>query len=202
MFETNNLNFKKINNFFPIYEMENFYKNPNEILIYLNQNPPFPHKWYLNTNNLNYFSDLRHEILNNDIEIVEKKLINYFNLKGKEPKKTLRTNLFRMNCSSFNDYKNNYWYPHTDFGQMTFIIYLNPNGCDGTNFYSQEKEFKIDFEEHNNPWVSKSIYKLLLNVPSKYNKCIAFETENFLHGMAINSGKFFKKFRLNQPIFI
>ena len=202
MFELNRLDFRQINKSLPVYVMNNFYQNPDEILFYFNSTPPHPHKWALNTNNLNYFSDLRHNFNHADMKNVTERLISYFNLEGKKPHTKVTTNVFRMNCTKFNNYKDNYWAPHTDDldGEvMTFLIYFNLEGCDGTNFYNAKRKFVG--REHDSPWCSKNFYDLLLNAPSQYNMCLAFNT-NITHGMAINDNTFFNKFRLNQAIFI
>ena len=204
MFEINNLNFKKLNSTLPIYTMNNFYKNPDEVLFYLNDNPPYPHKWSFNTNNLNYFSDLRHNFNHEDLTKVTKELITYFKILNKKPNTKVLTNIFRMNCLNFNNFNDNYWAPHyddVDGEEMTFLIYFNLNGCDGTNFYNLKQPLQTSSREHDRPWHSKTYYDLILNVKSKYNMCLAFNS-NILHGMAINSNRFFSEFRVNQAIFI
>jgi len=205
IFKLNELNFKKVHEYLPIYAMDNFYENPNQIVNFFHTYPPYPHRWGLDTNNFKFFTDLRHIFKIPEFNKIEEKLMNYFNVKGFTPSNEILTNVFRMNCKIFNDYKNHYWFPHVDYSEdenskMAFVVYLNSDGCDGTNFYTQIKE--IEKNEHGLPWHPKNAYKLLFNFPSKYNRCLAFERKNLLHGMAVNSDKFFSQFRINQSIFL
>ena len=62
----------------------------------------------------------------------------------------------------FNDYKNFYWWPHTDLG-YTGIVYLNrENSFSGTNLYENldQSSEPPNCSEHCFPWRPKSKYKV------------------------------------------
>ena len=202
MFETNKLSFNKV--YEGVHVMDSFYKDPHSILNLFNELCPSPHKWDLNSKNLIHFSDLRHKFKHNDSLQTNQNLKNYFNIDSAKIHDTVQTNIFRMNCRSFNDYQNNYWMPHyddTDGVRYTFIVYLNKKGCDGTNFFTTDNFDYAKEDEHTKPWVDKQNFKLLYNVKSQFNMCVAFKA-NLLHGMAINSDEFFNHFRINQVTFL
>tara|TARA_Y100000114_G_C11643274_1_gene270379 strand:+ start:47 stop:658 length:612 start_codon:yes stop_codon:yes gene_type:complete len=203
MFEINKLNFNKV--YEGIYVMNSFYKDPHLILDLFDKVSPSPFKWSLNSKNLINFSDLRHVFRHPDFLQVTQNLKEYFKIdSAKTHHDVVQTNIFKMNCKSFNDYKNNYWMPHDDDIdglKYTFIIYLNKKGCDGTNFYDTDNFDYHKDSEHAKPWVDKKNFKLLYNVKSQFNMCVAFKT-NLLHGMAINSDEFFNDFRINQVTFL
>jgi len=203
MFEVNDLNLLKVNQYYS--EMENFYKNPDEVIDLLNKIDPKIHKWSekgsLNTVK---FLDCRHEFFKEEFKKVEKKLYkllngDFSNIKGK-----IQTNYIKF-FNIKDEYKNNYWAPHLDNNNSRYncIIYLNKNSCDGTNLYNRiTKSVEIfKYNEHEKPWEPRKHYELICNIKSKFNKLVVFKSDIY-HGLAYNKHKFKNKFRKNQVIFI
>lgn len=201
MFESNEINLKCINKKYALFEMENFYKDPMEVLNFILKHPPHMHKEG-EKNSLNgiNFNDLRHIIRSEEFILTEKKLYNY--LKIPFLKNILDNNIFTNLFKNLKkqDYINNYWWPHEDHCTWTGLIYLNLEECDGTNIYKRLERNEGEIE-HANPWQNKKKFKLIENFKSKFNKLIVFPGE-VTHGMAVNSEKFFNTYRLNQVIFI
>ena len=109
-----------------------------------------------------------------------------------------RTNQHKFYNHSFNDYKNCYWWPHRDAGYNA-IIYFNDD--DGTNFYDEIIP-KKKYNEHFKPWRPKEDLRVVKKIKSKYNKLVFFDGKKFLHGMDINSDRYFyDEYRKNQVFF-
>ena len=103
----------------------------------------------------------------------------------------------------FNDYKNNFWHPHTDTG-YTALIYFNKNDSEcGTNLYrNTSPDTENNVGEHVVPWRSKSKWKIIKTLKPKFNRCVLFDGDFFPHGMHIPNDKYFKdEYRLNQVVF-
>lgn len=198
LFENNDLNIKKIKQ--DVFFMKNFYKNPNDILNYLDQHEPVLHKAN-DSNSLNnkFFTDKRHGLKNEDVIPTEINLITYFK-RNNEPKGYVITNIFKMLDKNFNDYKNNYWRPHKDKNDFVCIVYLNSPGCDGTNLY-EDSTFTSKKKEHEEPWVNKKNFKLSYTYKPEFNDIVIFSGD-ILHGMNISSDRFFNESRINQVFFI
>jgi|TARA_X000001388_G_C2215171_1_gene116855 hypothetical protein len=195
IFEINNLNNLKQNNF--CFEMKNFYKNPNAVCKLLNSKSPYIHKWgEKNSLNTIDFFDCRHKFISEDFKKTEIKIYKYLNRDIINAKGFVLTNFIKF---LKNNFKDNYWWPHTDNNLYNCIIYLNTKPCDGTNIYSQTQ--KSEGGEHSSPWQSKNKYILLQNIEAEYNKLVIFKSHLY-HGMAYNSDKFNDTFRKNQVIFI
>ncbi len=197
MFEINNLQQLSKNNF--CYEMKNFYKNPDEVCDILHKEKPYIHKWE-EKNSLNTvdFIDCRHNFISNEFKETEKKIYKFLKKDDQHVQGLVTTNFIKF-FNLKDEYKNNFWWPHTDDQSYNCIIYLNKDGCDGTNIYAQLKENQGT--EHSNPWQRKDKYKLMQNIKSEYNKLVIFRS-NLFHGLAYNEHKFHDKFRKNQVIFI
>lgn len=197
MFEINSLKNIKKNNF--IFEMKNFYKNPDAVCDFLNKQNPYVHKWgeknSLNTIN---FIDCRHKFINKEFQKTEIKIYKFLNRNIINAKGLVLTNFTKF-FKDKNNFRDNYWWPHTDNNLYNCLIYLNKKPCDGTNIYLQIKENQED--EHVNPWQKKTNYILLQNIKSEYNKIVIFRS-CLHHGMAYDTDKFSNKFRKNQVIFI
>jgi hypothetical protein len=189
-----------------IYTIDNFFKDPDSILKYLLATPPFIHKGNERPSfNTIHFFEGRHIINDPQIGAIQQKLKSICG--GTE----LQTNQICSNVASFNDpvfndYKNNYWWPHTDFG-YNCLIYMNKFETDGTNIYEEVspedrkylRENKIN--EHQAPWRSKRFYNIIKTIPAKYNRLVMFDGKKFLHNMAINDDTFFHQYRLNLALF-
>ena len=189
-----------------IYTIDNFFKDPESIVEYLLSTPPFVHKGHERPSfNTIHFFEGRHVIANPQIGVIQKTLAAIFG--GNE----LQTNQICSNVASFkdpifNDYKNNYWWPHRDLG-YNCLIYMNKLDMDGTNIYHEVspedgvylRENKIN--EHQAPWRSKKFYSIIKTIPAKYNRLVMFDGKKFLHNMAINDDTFFHQYRLNLALF-
>lgn len=197
IFEINNNKLVKINKYFFI--IDNFYKYPDKVNYFFNHNSPYVHKWdEINSNNCKSFLDLRHYFFNSDFLKTEKKIYKLFNKNSNNAQGMLLTNFTKFNNIK-EEYYNNYWWPHTDPGSYTIIIYLNKFPCDGTNIY--ERIEKNEGTEHSSPWQDKKKFNLVTNIASKYNRLVAFKS-SLCHGLAYNNHKFKNSFRKNQVIFI
>jgi hypothetical protein len=189
-----------------IYTIENFYKNPDEVVEHFwKYNPQLWKQNQSPSNNGIYFEDRRHMILHKDIEHV------YYFLETICKQQPLNLN-YNMLCSNatkfyknkFNDYGNNYWWPHTDSG-YTGIVYFNRHDYySGTNLYEiiNHKEEPPNYPEHYQPWRNKNNFKLLKKISPEYNKFVFFDGLKFTHGMNICDGKYFShEYRFNQVFF-
>jgi hypothetical protein len=201
IFNLNDCEELKLNNE-KIYIFNSFYNRPNKIFEYLLNIDPILHRGN-NTLNGKMFLDLRHnghiDELNEMIEHFE----NFTNQKCTHKDNNLKTNMQKWFDNDFNNYRDNYWWPHYDDG-YTLLIYLNDNNKDnGLNLYEDtpyyDKQSKL--VEHINPWHNKSNYKLLKHIETPFNTAILFNANKFLHGCSINNKNNFKYFRLNQAVF-
>ena len=150
-----------------------------------------------------YFEDKRHSIKSHHISKVYDFLSRVCNQTPvTEP--LILTNCTRFKKCEFNDYQNNYWWPHTDSG-YTAIIYLNrEDSISGTNLYENlnpEKE-PPNCPEHYSPWRSKKNYRLIETLQPKFNRMILFDGLKFIHGMNICNDDYFNEiYRMNQVLF-
>ena len=185
-----------------IYYIHDFYKYPEEISEVLEVVKP---QYFKSNQNGQYngvhFHDMRHRIPCSNMGFVAKVLKN---LCGQKPfnDKQILTNCHKFEVNEFNDYKNNYWWPHTDTGYVA-LIYFNKDDTEcGTNLYELVDETEIEVKkknkEHDVPWRSKEKYKLLKHLPPVYNMCVLFDGLHFCHGMNIDNERYFKEFRVNQ----
>lgn len=189
-----------------IYTIDNFYKYPQKILNFFLENKPPVHKKQSENLSLNqiYFDDRRHKIKSNDVSHVYEFLSK---LCGQKPfeDNLITTNFTRFKKSKFNDYVNNYWWPHRDPGYSA-IIYLNENDeQSGTNLYLDaylKKEIFKYTDEHFCPWIDKSNFKLIKTLNPKFNRLILFDALKFVHGMNICNDYYFNQiYRMNQIYF-
>jgi len=190
-----------------IFIIDDFYKDPDTIVDFLLNEKAELWKMgreYLPSHNGIYFEDRKHQIESEEIHQA------YFFLQNLCQQKIhclndIDTNMIRFKKSSFNDYVNCYWSPHTDLG-YTAIIYLNKNDTQcGTNFYKNldpENEPVKEYSEHYFPWRPKNKYELIKTLEPKYNRMIMFDGRKFLHGANIcNENYFDQTYRLNQVYF-
>lgn len=210
LFETNNLSDIKIKtiNGVEIYYLDNFYKNPQDICDFLLENePPLWKSGEDGSKNLIYFEDRRHAIKTSEMAELSYSLGRIVGQKPENPN-TIVTNFTRFLSHEFNDYSNNFWWPHRDSGYNA-IIYLNKDidyENSGTNIYNRLDNSFIYPEEHRNPWCSKKNWEVVASIPSIYNRMVMFNGKNF-HAMNISDNTFFAdkledaKFRMNQVIF-
>ena len=199
----------------PFYTIDNFYQDPDAVVDLINQKEP---TMFLgttdatyNTDSLNgtHFIDQRHYIEDERLYRVFMYLSHIIKAPPIENPYVLQTNQQRLIDRDYNNWQDNYWYPHLDQG-WTAVVYLNKNGCDGTNLYSYRGQSKVvdknsrpwmpNVNEHEGPWQSKSDWKCIHTIPGVYNRCAIFNG-NIYHGLAINSDQLFNEYRLNQVLF-
>lgn len=183
-----------------IFYIDNFYKRPREIVHWtMRQSVPL---WKGDQtpsyNGINFF-DHRHSIDIEELEPVYNYIQNLWR-NASHDKNVFVTNLTKFVENNFNDYENNYWWPHRDKGQ-TAIIYLDEDEGDGTNLYEVITPDTEKRKEHETPWRPKKYWKLGKTLPSAYNRMVSFEADKIFHGAAISDDKFFKHYRLNQALF-
>ena len=110
------------------------------------------------------------------------------------------TNCTRFKRHEFNDYKNYYWWPHTD-GGYNGIVYFNDDSEHGTCFYEELVE-KPDVPEHYQPWGAKKDFIVIKTLEPKYNRFVFFDGYEFPHGMNICTDRYFgEEYRKNQVFF-
>lgn len=190
-----------------IYTIDNFYKNPDQIVNYFWQYKPKLWKSYESpTYNNIHFEDRRHMILNKEIDRVYLFLQNICN---QQPLNSnyymLCSNASRFYKNKFNDYGNNYWWPHTDSG-YTAIVYFNKNDFEsGTNLYKIKNNLEEppkNCPEHFQPWRKKDNFYLIKKIKPNYNRLIFFDGLKFTHGMNVCNDRYFSnEYRFNQVFF-
>ncbi len=181
-----------------IYKIDNFYKNPEEIESYLFHDDVPLHKIHETPSYNNvHFEDRR--LSNYDARFTH--VYDFLSSICNQRPLTYNivTNQTRFKKHNFNDYKNNYWYPHRDDGYNA-IIYFSDD--DGTNLYKKIIKRKKKYTEHFKPWEPKKNLKVVKKIKSKYNRLVLFDGRRFLHGMDINSDRYFcNEYRKNQVLF-
>ena len=210
IFEINDLSNIKVVDYgeTQIYYMDNFYKYPDKVHDYVTSITPALWKSReKNSYNGIYFEDRRHYIKDKRMGEVSQRLSEMIKKVPLHPN-TLVTNFSRFVENEFNDYKNNFWWPHIDDGPNA-IIYLNkdiPEEHDGTSIYIKKNEYKIEGTEHNNPWQKKENWEKIIDIRASYNRLAIFDG-SYYHAMNISDKRFFgktlddAKFRINQVIF-
>lgn len=184
------------------YFQDEFYKNPKQVLDFILKHTPKLWKdWQTPSYNGIYFEDYRHQI---EVPEIKTPFSYVSNICKKSPLHVkLITNMMRFKKEKFNDYENNYWWPHLDRG-YTAIIYLNPFNCYGTNIYDTtgEDSSMATENEHFAPWRSKEKWEVKATILAKFNRMVLFDASKFYHGANISNDMFFNKiFRLNQVMF-
>lgn len=183
-----------------LFFIDNFYANPKLVRNYILSNKPSYHKSKdIITYNGIYFTDMRHDIENEEIKNVYEYLQNLCNRNALSS--NILTNYFTFTESNFNNYTDNYWWPHYDSG-YTAIIYLNEgeDNC-GTNLYENLDKKLPKVPEHYCPWRSKNKFNLIKTLRSKFNRLVMFDALKFCHGMNICDDRYQSEYRLNQVLF-
>ena len=184
-----------------IYTIDDFYKYPQEVENYLfgepdkiplhkmNEKPSF--------NNV-YFEDRRTK----EYDYRLKKVYDFLSSLCGEIYDHLEitTNCTRFKRHPFNDYKNCYWWPHTDDG-YNGLVYFNHDSEHGTCFY-EELVDPPDTPEHAQPWGAKKDFVVIKTLEPKYNRLVFFDGYEFSHGMNICTDRYFgEEYRKNQAFF-
>jgi len=199
-----------------VYWMDNFYKYPD--LVHKELVDPPPPLWkhggtwdpreYENSKNTVHFEDRRWDRVKKEgLEVV------YDNLSRLFGQRSLDHGLLVSNYTKFfsdeksleyNNYKDNYWWPHTDLGYNA-IVYFNKSddGSEvGTNLYEFVGEYQYNnLYEHDDTWVSKKDWELIGSFKAKYNRLVAFDGKQYWHGMSINDDRWIHEARVNQVMF-
>ena len=186
-----------------IYTIDDFYKNPQGVENYLfgQPNKISLHKMdeKPSFNNV-YFEDRRHDDSIDNLDL--KKVYDFLSRlcgQGYEAPDVV-TNCTRFKRHQFNDYKNYYWWPHTD-GGYNGIVYFNDDDKHGTCFYEELVE-KPDVPEHYQPWGAKKDFIVIKTLEPKYNRFVFFDGYEFPHGMNICTDRYFgEEYRKNQVFF-
>jgi hypothetical protein len=203
IFETNDLSQIKVDRIMgePVYTMDHFYRNPEKVISWIQTHEAELWKKHQTpTYNGVKFFDMRHTLECPGLVGIQKKLSALVRQEPLNPG-VLTTNQSRFIRDGFNDFKNNYWWPHLDNG-YTALIYLNRETFPGTNLYEPSDDSYEGVTEHLAPWRSKEKWKLMGNFEASYNRLVLFNASELFHGMAVDNDLFFgDKFRLNQAIF-
>ena len=199
--------------------IDNFYEDPDEVNRYIDEYATYELFKGGVTGSLNgiKFSDKRHSKLIPSLKEVSDVIMKVCGARTLRSDPTqLLTNTFQMHDKEWNNWKDNYWWPHLDHG-WTCLIYLNKDGCEGTNLY-HKKGFPKQMglvkgldnvirkgaeanAEHVQPWIPKSEWYCAHNMESKYNRAVIFPSRIY-HGQNIASDRWFNEVRRNQVIFM
>jgi len=191
-----------------VYTIDNFYKNPDEIVEYLQSIPPLVWKEKEQpSNNQIEFDDRRHDLWNPDIRAAYEYVCSIcgHNMPNEQDANSITTNFTRFKDTSFNNFEDNYWWPHWDSG-YNGVVYLNKDDTtSGTNLYENldpDNEPPNDVPEHYQPWRPKSKYRLIESLEAKYNRLVLFDGYKFPHAMNISNKQYFgETYRMNQVFF-
>jgi len=125
----------------------------------------------------------------------------------------LDTNFMRWKKSDFNNYEENYWFPHID-ASWVCLVYLNEGETNGTNIYEDKHGSIYKYghgltEAERHPWKPKADFEIIDYLAPKFNRGFLFEASKIPHGAAVNDETFFyseeqkdyHKHRLNQALF-
>ena len=110
---------------------------------------------------------------------------------------------FKTNCDiwlngDYNNWKDNYWFPHIDHGYNCIIYFNKDDYTNGTNLYDpsvkEEEWFKTLMTKvptGQQPWIPRNKFKLLKTLKPKYNRMVLFDGAHFPHSPAIVNDKYF-----------
>lgn len=187
-----------------IYVKDNFYKYPNLVLKFIEMHIPEIWKQYETPSyNMVHFEERRHHFDVDGLIEISNQLSEMVNQYPMAPY-TLATNYIRFIDREFNDFKNNYWWPHLDCGYTAIIYFDNfDEEIPGTNLYKKVKPYDFqEYPEHYKPWINRDKFEIIHSFKSKFNRLVLFDGRKFLHNMAIEDDRFFyNTFRKNQVIF-
>jgi hypothetical protein len=187
-----------------IYIIDNFYQDPDSVVNFFLDHKP--HLWKIHQTpsyNSIYFEDKRH-LFHSDEIVKVYDFLSFLCNQSPVYDTGLSTNISKFEKCEFNNYKNNYWWPHKDTG-YNGIVYFNDDEVSGTNLYESldpENEPPKNCSEHYAPWRSKDKYRLVKTLIPRYNRMVLFDGSKFFHGMNIcNDDYFGENYRFNQVFF-
>ena len=180
-----------------IFTIDNFYKDPEEVSDYIfNREVPL---WKIKESpsfNGLFFNERRLIEEDSRLQNIYKFLSDLCGM-GYEFVDIV-TNMTRFCKDNFNDYKNCFWWPHTDRGWNGIVYFNKDEENSGTNLYDpkvlQEEEWQISLSapEHYSAWRPKEKYSILKTFNSKYNSLCLFDGSKFPHNMNITNDRFFR----------
>ena len=180
-----------------IFTIDNFYKDPEEVSDYLfNREVPL---WKIKESpsfNGLFFNERRLIEEDGRLENIYKFLGGLCGMSYEFV--DIITNMTRFCKDNFNDYKNCFWWPHTDRGWNGIVYFNKDEENSGTNLYDpkvlQEEEWQISLSapEHYSAWRPKEKYSILKTFKSKYNSLCLFDGSKFPHNMNITNDRFFR----------
>ncbi len=188
------------------YQIDNFYQDPDKVLeLFLTIDPLVWRPHVKPSHNQIFFDDRRHSFLSKQVIKVSNFLGKLCNQSSYYSVDTVTTNFTRFKKVDFNNYHDNYWWPHRDHGYNA-ILYLNKDDYEsGTNLYENlnpDIEPPDNIPEHYEPWRNKINYRIVESIKPKYNRMVLFDGYKFFHGMNIcNDDYFGDTYRMNQVFF-
>jgi len=201
------------------FEINNFYDHPAYIMDMVLSGPP---NKVMTEHPLHgdEFFDLRHhrkeptlkKYTDQLVEILDSELQS-FDVYKEDGCDVLDTNFMRWKKSDWNNYEENFWFPHQDDGWVC-IVYLNEAETNGTNIYADKyasihKYGGKKTAEDRHPWKPKSDFEIVDYLEPKFNRGYLFNAKRIPHGAAINDDTYFyseeeqnySRHRLNQALF-
>lgn len=199
------------------YQIDNFYDNPAFIMDMILSGPP---NQVVTEHPLhgNEFFDLRHHREEPTLKKYTDQVIQILNddnfyVYKENGVDVLDTNFMRWKKSDFNNYEENFWFPHQDEGWVC-IIYLNEAETNGTNIYEDKHKSICKYggrktEKDRHPWKPKSDFEVVDYLEPKFNRGFLFDAKKIPHGAAIDDETYFyseaeqnySRHRLNQALF-
>ncbi len=199
------------------FQIDNFYDNPAFIMDMILSGPP---NKVITEHPLHgsEFFDLRHhreeptlkKYTDQIIEVLDDE--NFYVYKENNVD-VLDTNFMRWKKSDFNNYEDNFWFPHQDEGWVC-IVYLNEAETNGTNIYKDKHGSIYKYggrvtEADRHPWKPKSDFEIVDYLAPKFNRGFLFDAAKVPHGAAVNDETYFyseadrnySRHRLNQALF-
>lgn len=191
----------------PVYYIDDFYQNPDEVANYLfNRDVPL---WKIDEKpNFNsvHFYDRRLITADDRVGSAYNFLASV--CKSRYREKVINTNMIRFVKNDFNDYEHKYWWPHTDSGYNGIVYFNKDEENSGTNLYDPKvmdhpnwHKFS-KYPEQYLCWTSKNNFDVVKSFKSVYNRAVLFDGSKFPHGMNIANDRFFgEEYRCNQVFF-
>ena len=201
----------------PYAIIDDFFSTPDDVITLLHHVAPNFHKESGNSNtslnqytvpdgqleedrshiknyNGEMFKDMRHEFYSDMILPAYEHIFHVLKYMGIHQipmdRRAVLSNCFTFKKNPFNDFENNYWWPHRDHGYSA-LVYLNHNDNTGTNVYKcLADSYEDGVREHEQPWRPKERYEKIMNFEPAFNRCIVFDAGKYHHGMHVENWRF------------